>query len=146
MNILIVYDNVQGAIKKIVDVMLETLKSYKLIQVKIDTLDSFNEKDLEKADLVMVGCPTVKWGCTPKMQKFLEFMKNKRVKSKAAVAFSTSEGSFFGGSAAKKIFKYLKNMHFNMIAKNLEIEVKNQQLPSQEIEHIKNFIKYIWMY
>lgn len=146
MNILIIYDNVQEAIQKVVSLILDSLKNYKLIKVKAETLETFNEQDLERADLIMIGSPTQKWSCTPKMLKFLEYLKHRKFNAKAAVAFSTSESNFFGGSAAKKILKYLKAMKFNIISKNLEIKTKNNQISKSDIENIKSFAKYIWMY
>lgn len=139
MKILIIFDSNFGNTKKIAEVIASELNA------RAVSVSDFNEKDLERINLLIVGSPINGWRPTEKINKFLNGFSKNQLKGVRAASFDTRVKLFIHGDAAKKISKKLKDAGAEIIVEPQAFYVKGKEGPllAGEIERVKNWAREI---
>jgi len=136
MNSLVIYDSNFGNTKLVAEKIEETIgQGCRAVHV-----DKLQPKDLEAAELLIVGCPIIGWRPTEKINIFLNSLKPGQLKEKKAASFDTRINVFFHGDACQKISKVLKNAGAEIIDKPHWFFVKGKSGPLTEGELEKSAV------
>jgi flavodoxin len=151
MKTIIVYDSNYGNTKKVAEIIKKELKK----DVSIIFVDDFNNEMLNGTDLLIVGSPTIAFGPTKKIKKFLKSLDNKDLINKKVAAFDTRmdikkiDNKFLTfmekrfGYAKGKIEKSLlkKGAALYMKSEGFYVDTDKGPLSAKEEEKIKEWIK-----
>lgn len=134
MKILIIYDSQFGNTERIAQVIADTLSEFG--QAKAVHVDKIKFPELEKVDLLILGCPTQGWRPTPAMQQFLKNIFLFRLNDLSVAAFDTRfrMPRWLTGSAAKIIAKKLQEMGGSLLLPPESFFVKGTEGPLREGE------------
>jgi flavodoxin len=128
MKVLIIYDSLWGATKKIAQAMGEALGE----NAKVTKIDHANIADFADYDLIVVGSPTQAGKSSPQMQTFLNSIPQDALKSKKAVSFDTRLKMQFVkifGFAAPRIEKTLREKAADIVAPSAGFYVTTGKKP-----------------
>lgn len=110
MHACVIYDSNYGNTKEIAEIVAKELDGDAIPVGKV------TDKDLEKADLLIVGSPINGWKPTVKIIEFLQSLGDHLLTGKKAASFDTRVKMFLHGDAAGRISRELKNAGATIIA------------------------------
>ena len=108
MNTVIAYDSLFGNTEQVVLTIADALREYG--QVQTVRVEHTHPLYVQEVDLLILGCPTQKWGTTPAMSALLEYIPAEALKRLAVACFDTrlDEPQWVTGSAAERMTSKLR--------------------------------------
>ena len=147
MNVLIVYDADNSAIKNAAKLIADTL-SKENIDVAVKHADLISKRDIEKTNLVVIGSQTTQKGISSKIELFLR--KNFReLKYKNYTSFTITKKGFLHSllrNANNVLKRRLSRLRSRQAVPPLEINSYSFENIPEEKEKIINFAKFLWMF
>jgi flavodoxin len=133
-NILVIYDSQFGNTERIAQVIAEALSGYG--QVRAVHASHIQPIELQGVDLMILGCPTQKWGPTSALRSFLENIPFEALKDLAVAVFDTrfQQPRWMVGSAAYRITRLLGRQGRALLVPPESFFVKDMQGPLEEGE------------
>lgn len=128
---LILYDSVYGNTKKVAMSLSRGLEAGG-VYVDSNSIQDFNNGDLENYDIIGIGSPTHFHGASKQMKLFLKRIKQFKMEDKYGFAFETKRDFRLAGSSAKRITRYLKKMKLKIIHPIITGIVLDKEGPLQE--------------
>ena len=108
MNTVIAYDSLFGNTEQVVLTIAEALRAYGRVQTV--RVEHTHPLYVQEVDLLLLGCPTQKWGTTPAMSALLAYIPSETLKRLAVACFDTrlDEPQWVSGSAAERMTRKLR--------------------------------------
>jgi flavodoxin I len=108
MNTVIAYDSLFGNTEQVVLTIADALRAYGPVQTV--RVEHTHPLYVQEVDLLILGCPTQKWGTTPAMSALLEYIPADALKRLAVACFDTrlDEPQWVTGSAAERMTSKLR--------------------------------------
>ena len=137
-QITIIYDTMWNSTRKMAEFIAEGIRSADAgVTVKLMNSSKDDKNDILtevfRSKAILIGCPTVNFGCTYSISGLLDMIKALRFKNKKAAAF----GSYgWSGEAPKLISEKLKESGFSVVLD----EFKSPWVPDESaIENCRKF-------
>ena len=139
MKSVVLYDSQFGNTKTISDSIAKELGS------KAIHIDKAKNKDIETADLVVVGSPIQAWNPTAKMKKYLSSLPKELISGKKVATFDTRVAMLISGTASDKMAKSLVKRGGRLIIDPEKFIVGGKEGPlvKGEIEKAKKWAKKV---
>lgn len=134
MKICVIYDSQFGNTERIAQVIAEALSGYG--QVQVVHASHIQPVELQGGDLLILGCPTQKWGPTSAIRAFLENIPFESLRDLAVAVFDTrfQQPRWMVGSAAYRITRLLGRQGRSLLVPPESFFVKDTQGPLEEGE------------
>jgi flavodoxin len=134
MNTVIVYDSFFGNTELVVLKIADTLREYG--QVQTVRVEHTHPLYMEEVDLLILGCPTQKWGTAPAMSTLLEYIPSEALKRLAVACFDTrlDEPQWVTGSAAERMTSKLRKRGASQLFTPASFLVKGVHGPLEDGE------------
>jgi flavodoxin len=129
MNTVVVYDSAFGNTEQIAQAIAQALRAYG--QVRTVRVEHTHPLELQGVDLLMVGCPTQKWGATPAMRSMLDSISPTALSRLAIACFDTrlDKPKWVTGSVAQRLDKQLREKGVTRLFPPESFLVKGTQGP-----------------
>ena len=131
MNTLIIYDSQFGNTERIAQAIAGTLRTFG--QAQAVRVDPAHPVELERVDLLILGCPTQAFRPTAAMQSFLEKVSYASLSGLAVACFDTRVHGPFG-SAARGMARRLQKIGVSPLLPPQSFFVKGTQGPLESGE------------